>query len=158
LDYTPITEQLLLGAWPRARDVPALEALGVRLLLCMQMERPDPELARPPRTLLRLAAWDTPLTFVSVDRLRQGVDAALPVLASGGRVMAYCKRGRRRSAAMVACILIAQGYSSDAAIARIKERRPVARPATWWVARRIRQFERDWLAGVGQGAGPAGGG
>jgi protein-tyrosine phosphatase len=144
LDISPITDQLFIGAWPKAENIDALVERGVKLILWMQMEQPDAALGRPPMTLLQLGAWDTPVTFVTVERLRQGVDLALPVLAAGGKVMACCKAGRRRSAAMAASILIAQGATTDEAIAVIKDRRPVAKPDNWWVQRRLRQFEQRW--------------
>jgi hypothetical protein len=146
LDVTPITEQLLIGAWPRGEHAAALGDMGVRLVLWMQVERPDIALGADPLRLLYLGAWDTPLTFVGVADLRQGVEMALPVLAAGDKVLAVCKSGRRRSAAMIAAILIAQGYAAGDAMALVKARRPVAQPDRWWVRRRLGQFERAWRA------------
>ncbi len=146
LDVSAITDQLLIAAWPRGEHADDLADMGVELVLWMQVEQPEPELEAAPLTLLGLGAWDTPVTFVSVDKLRQGVAAALPVLARGGKVLAVCKSGRRRSAAMAAAILIAQGWSAADAAALIRQRRPVALPDNWWVRRRLGQFERAWRA------------
>jgi hypothetical protein len=45
---------------------------------------------------------------------------------------------------MGACILIAQGMPSEAAIKLIKEQRPVSDPYAWYIRRRILKFEQTW--------------
>jgi protein tyrosine phosphatase (PTP) superfamily phosphohydrolase (DUF442 family) len=149
LDVSPVTDQLYVGAWPRAEHAGQIAALGIRLVLCMQKEPPARALGEPPLALLALPAWDSPLTFTSVEQLRQGVEAALPVLSAGDKVLAYCKSGRRRSAAMVAAILVAQGATADEALDQVKAARPVATTERFWVRRRLHEFEAAWR---GQGA------
>jgi hypothetical protein len=47
---------------------------------------------------------------------------------------------------MIACILISRGMTAEEAMHLIKEGRPVADPHAPHIERRIRAFERDWLA------------
>jgi protein-tyrosine phosphatase len=74
----------------------------------------------------------------------QGTRAALQVIGSGGRVYTHCSRGRHRSVAMAAAILIAQGFSPEAAMQLIKERRPEADPGASHIRLRILEFGRMW--------------
>jgi protein-tyrosine phosphatase len=72
------------------------------------------------------------------------VEAALPVIDSGGNVLVHCKWGIHRSAAMACCILIAKGYSLDEAVDLVKRQREAAKPDTSYVLTRIKKFEADW--------------
>ena len=47
---------------------------------------------------------------------------------------------------MASCILIARGMTADDAMDIIVANRPVADPHAWYIERRIRMFERDWLS------------
>jgi protein-tyrosine phosphatase len=87
---------------------------------------------------------DFPLFPIPLWILRRGVEEALPVLESGGRVLVYCRGGRHRSVALTCCILIAQGMTADEAMDLVVQKRPVADPRSWHIERRIRAFETDW--------------
>ena len=54
--------------------------------------------------------------------LIRGTHAALGEIGRGGKVYTHCTRGRHRSVAMGAAILIAQGLSPDKAMGLIKVR------------------------------------
>ncbi len=45
---------------------------------------------------------------------------------------------------MACCILIAQGCSAEKAMDLVEARRAVAEPRAFWIAPRIRKFEREW--------------
>jgi hypothetical protein len=47
---------------------------------------------------------------------------------------------------MASCILIARGMSADEAMGLIVANRPVADPHAPHIERRIRAFEKDWIA------------
>jgi hypothetical protein len=47
---------------------------------------------------------------------------------------------------MAACILIARGMTADEAMDLIVSKRPIADPHAGYIERRIRAFEREWLA------------
>ena len=95
---------------------------------------------------LWLHTFDSPLIPIPVRALIRGVQAALEVIGEGGKVYTHCARGRHRSVAMGAAILIAQGLSPEAAMSLIKERRAVADPYMFYIQRRIMMFARRWMA------------
>jgi protein-tyrosine phosphatase len=144
-DISEITPQLYLAARPRSAHVPAVHALAIDLVISMIWFRPTAELTRPPFRLVRLPSIDSPFTPIPLFLLRRGVSAALPVLEAGGRVLVYCRAGRHRSVAMMCCILVAQGMTSAEAMELVKARRPRADPHAFYIASRIRAFERDWM-------------
>jgi protein-tyrosine phosphatase len=76
--------------------------------------------------------------------LKRGVDAALPIIADGWKVLVHCKYGVHRSVAMACCILIGTGHSADEAMRLVAERRAAADPHAGYVQKRIRKFETEW--------------
>ncbi len=145
LDISQITDYLYVGAQPSAEHAEELRARDVRLIISMiGTARPAAALARPPFRLLWLRTYDTFLTPIPVSKLMEGVQAALPVICDGGRVLTYCARGRHRSAAMAAAILIAMGHPAEEAMRLLRARRRIARPQTWYVKRQIKKFEKHW--------------
>jgi protein-tyrosine phosphatase len=65
-------------------------------------------------------------------------------MKSGGKVYIHCARGRHRSVAMAASILIARGWTPEQAMELIKERRRIADPRASHIRPRILQFARRW--------------
>lgn len=147
MDYSTITETLLVGTTPASTDYATLRALKVTLVLNMQVERlPSRDHAAAPMRTLWLPAFDFPLIPIPIRLLRRGAKAALEVMASGGSVYAHCQQGVHRSVAMAAAILIAQGNSATAAMDLIASRRAVADPYAPHIRRRILKFAQDWQA------------
>ncbi len=146
LDITPITEYLYISGWPAGEHAPQIAELGIALIISMIREKQDEELTQPPFQNIQLKTTDFVLLPISTDKLRQGVETALPVIENGGKVLAYCKSGIHRSAAMAACILISQGYSVEDAIQLIKEKRPAAKPDTPHIRKQIEKFAQEWQA------------
>ncbi len=144
MNASAITDSLFIAARPQARDVEAVKALGVSLVLHMIWSWPAPGLNQPPLRLLTLRTFDSPLLRMPLTKVRTGVEAALPVLDQGGRVLVYCRMGRHRSVAMAACILIGLGYPSSEAMDLIAARRAVADPHAPHIESRIRAFESQW--------------
>lgn len=120
--------------------------MDVRLILSMHWLRPARTLGHPPVQLLWLPTFDTPLTPMPLHTLRRGVQAALPVIQGGYRVLAHCRAGVHRSVAMACCVLIGMGLGADEAMRLVEQKRPVADPHAWYIQRRIVQFEQQWLA------------
>ena len=144
-DASAITDHLFIAPMPRARHVEEMRGLGVDLVISMIWFAPPQELTRPPFRLIRLPAFDFPLLPIPLALLRRGAAAAALVLDAGGRVLVYCRAGRHRSVAMAACILIAEGMTSDEAMDTITAHRAIADPHAPHIERRIRAFEADWL-------------
>lgn len=156
MDVSAITDQLYIAARPRAKHVAHVRELRIDLVVSMIWFLPTRELTRPPFKIVRLPTIDSPATPIPLWMLRRGVEAAIPVLDVGGRVLVYCRAGRHRSVAMACCILIAQGRTADEAMDLVTDRRPIADPHIFYIERRIRAFERDWIARQRpQTAGPA---
>lgn len=145
-EYSQITDQLYVAAWPVKENYAEIVALGVRLVINMDWVPPDPKLGEAPLRLLTLETHDTPLTPMPVDKIWTGVKAAAKTMASGDKVMVYCKGGVHRSVVMACCILISQGYPAEEAIRLIKLKRPVARPEDAPYKKAIEGFEVAWKA------------
>jgi len=147
MDVSTITDSLYIAAQPGSADIPAVQELGVGLIINMVFHLRRPKVLQESEVpVLWLPTFDFPLLPIPVETLHRGVEAALPVIERGEKVMVYCQRGRHRSVAMASAILIAQGYSADEAMALILERRPIADPHARHIERQIRRYEAFWLA------------
>lgn len=145
MDYSPITEGLFIGTTPGQADYDLLYSLGVRLVINMRFWRGSPPArGHPPLQYLRLRTFDSPLLPIPTRALMRGTQTALEVMRRGGKVYAHCSRGRHRSVAMAAAILIAQGLPPEGAMKLIKERRAQADPEAFHIRRRILLFARRW--------------
>jgi protein tyrosine phosphatase (PTP) superfamily phosphohydrolase (DUF442 family) len=145
-EYSQITDQLYVAAWPVAKNYAEIVSLGVRLVINMDWIRPDPKLGEPPLRLLTLKTRDSKLTPMALDKIWAGVRAAGETTAEGGKVMVYCKGGVHRSVVMACCILISQGCTAEEAIRLVKEKRPAARPDDPHYQKVISDFEEAWKA------------
>ena len=153
MNFSTITDDLLIGSMPLASDYDRLRELGVRLIINMRFSlgpRPDPhpfdsvQGKHQPISTLWLRSLDSPFFPISVHKLIRGAQAALETIRDGGRVYAHCAYGRHRGVAMGAAILIAQGLDPHAAMELIAERRPVADPYAYYIRPRILKFAREW--------------
>ena len=146
MDFSEITKDLFIGTTPEAQDYNNLRELGVRLVINMRFARgPRPDLHPDALNFLWLRSIDSPVFLISLQKLLQGTHIALETIRNGGKVYSHCARGRHRSVAMGAAILIAQGYSSDDAMHLIKKQRPISDPDMFYIRRRILQFARLWV-------------
>ncbi len=143
-DISQITDYLYLSAWPEGEHADEIRELGIRLILSMHWGRPSRSLGKPPLQLLWLPTLDSPFTPMPIASLQRGVEAALPIIREGGGVLAHCRYGIHRSAAMACCVLIGMGYTAEEAMRLVKDKRPVADPKIWYIRRRIEKFEQHW--------------
>ena len=146
MSISQITDFLFIAPWPTEEDIKTLEANGVRLILSMRQRMPPTHFAHPNIQVVHLPTTDSLFMPMPMDKLHQGVDAALPVIRNGAGVAIFCKQGRRRSVAMTCCILIALGHTAQEAMALVVEKRPIADPTIWHIRRRILRFEQEWRA------------
>ncbi len=145
MNFSEITDSLLIGTMPRKRDYALLRDLGVRLIINTRFSlatRPGPN--EPTIRYLWLRSIDSPLFPISIRALIRGVHVALETINNGGKVYVHCAYGRHRSVAMGSAILIAQGLSPEAAMLLIKEKRAEADPDIFYIRRRILLFARQW--------------
>jgi hypothetical protein len=143
-DVSQITEYLYLSAWPRGEHAQEIKEMGIRLILSMHWRRPQRTLGHAPVRLLWLPSIDSPYTPIPMGFLVRGVEAALPVIGEGGKVLVHCKYGVHRSVAMTCCVLIGTGYSPAGAMQLVKEKRSVADPYVGYVRKRILEFDQVW--------------
>ena len=148
-EYSQITDQLYVAAWPTGEDYEVLTELGVRLVINMDWVPADEKLSEPPLRVLTISEWDTPVTPMSMNNLWKGVNRAQEVFDEAGLVMMYCKGGIHRSVVMACCILISLGYSAEEAMTLVKARRPVADPYSKGAKSSILKFEEEWNAQKG---------
>lgn len=149
MDISRITDSLYVGTTPGQADFERLHDLGIRLVINMRLllGRPPSDALRAMR-YLRLRTFDNPLLPIPSSALLRGTRTALEVIARGGSVYTHCSRGRHRSVAMAAAILIAQGLSPEAAMRTIRERRAVADPGAPHIRPRILEFAQAWDAEI----------
>lgn len=147
-DISPITDYLYISAWPRSDHAEEIRALNVRLILSMHWIKPSRSLDQPPLKLLWLPTIDQPFAPIPIPLLQRGVEAALPVIRDGYRVLVHCRAGVHRSVAMACCVLIGMGLSADEAMQLVIQQRPVADPHAWYIQPRIYKFERRWHDGI----------
>lgn len=146
-DISKITEYLFISDWPEAQHAAEIVRLGIGLVLSMHWMPPQASIRRLPIQVLWLPSIDTPLTPMPLNTLRRGVEAALPVIRDGGKVLCHCRAGVHRSVAMATCVLIGMGYSIEAAMTTVKAGRAVADPDAPYIRRRIVKFEEVWRGG-----------
>jgi protein-tyrosine phosphatase len=146
MDISQITDNLYIASQVKGEHLEDILQLDPGLIISMIGERRPPKaLSEKGLKVLWLRAFDFPLIPIPVKTLNMGVEAALPVIEDGGRVVVFCEGGRHRSVAMASCILIGLGYSADAAMALISRRRELADPYAGHIQRQIRRFEKTWL-------------
>jgi protein-tyrosine phosphatase len=139
---------LYVGAQPEHGKAADLCDLNIGLVISMRGEaRPHAAFGQPPLRSLWLRTYDTIFTPIRVRTLEAGVRAALPVMEQGQAVLVHCHVGRHRSVALAAAILIAQGYTAQAAMQLLRQKRAVADPQAWHIKRVIGKFERQWKRG-----------
>jgi protein tyrosine phosphatase (PTP) superfamily phosphohydrolase (DUF442 family) len=144
-DISQITDYLFISSQPQAKDVEAILSRNIRLVIAMRGDsRPPTVLAQDPLQLLWLHTYDTVLTPIPLKKLLHGVHTALPVIQKGGGILCYCAKGRHRSVAMGAAILISLGHSAGEAMNQIRQQRKVAHPQAPHIRRRIELFDEFW--------------
>jgi len=149
MDFSQITNDLFIGTMPIATDYDHLRDLGVRLVINMRFMRgPQPDLHPEALNFLWLRTIDSPIILVPIQKLIQGTQAALETIRNGGRVYSHCAKGRHRSVAMGAAILIAQGHTPETAMQLIKKQRPIADPGMYYIRNRILRFAQSWKPGA----------
>ena len=145
MNFSPITADLFIGTTPHKKDYDQLRGLGIRLVINMRFERmPHRDPHPTPIERLWLPTFDTPLIPIPIRPLVRGAKAALEIIQNGGKVYAHCAYGAHRGVTMGACILIAQGYTPQAAMELLKAKRLLADPFVFYIRSRILKFANQW--------------
>ncbi len=121
---TWITPQVLGCSFPRRESALAgLAQQGVTVLVNLHTRRHDPSrLARHGLVEVHLPVRD--FSAPSPVQLEQGIAAIAGAVAAGERVALHCGGGLGRTGTLLACYLVHQGWSAEAAVTRVRERRP----------------------------------
>jgi protein tyrosine phosphatase (PTP) superfamily phosphohydrolase (DUF442 family) len=147
VDYSKITEELLVGTTPAVKDYDLLREMGVGLVINMRIERrPYPDLHDSPINFLWLPTIDWPLFPIPISMLKRGAQKALETIQAGRKVLTHCAAGRHRGVAMGAAVLIARGYAAEDAMQLIAANRKVADPQVYYIRSRILRFAQHWQA------------
>ena len=145
-DVSPITDYLYVSAWPRGNHADEIRAMNVRLILSMHWIKPAKVLGDDPIRLIWLPTIDNPFFPMPIRSFELGVEAALPVIKDGYKVLVHCRAGVHRSVAMACCVLVGMGYRAEDAMKLTREKRSVADPDVWYIRNRILKFEKQWLS------------
>lgn len=147
MNYSKITDELLVGTTPEEKDYDLLRELGVGLVINMRFERrPYPDLNVSPLKFLWLPTIDWPLFPIPISMLKRGALQALETIQAGRKVFAHCAGGRHRGVAMGAAVLIARGHDPEEAMQLIATRRKEADPHAFYIRSRILRFAQQWQA------------
>lgn len=151
MDISKITDYLYISAELQPAHRSEVDAHHISLIISMIGRRYPPKLfEQPPYRLLWLQTFDSILFPIPMKKLAQGVQAALPIIKSGKNILVYCAKGRHRSVAMAAAILIATGHTAHEAMELLRAQRKIADPNAWHISRRIRKFEKHWHNEINQ--------
>lgn len=98
--FNEVAPNVLVAGQLNVDDIPRLVRAGVNTLVC---NRPDGEADQTSSATIAAAAKDAGIDFVYLpmatpDDATMQSDQFKQVLANGGKVLAYCRTGRRSSA------------------------------------------------------------
>ncbi len=123
LNVSRIDDLLFVGGQFRARQWPALRALGIRAVLSLQAEREDTFHGLPPDRALRLQVPD--FYPPSIEQLQEAVVFIQAAHAEQLPVLVHCHAGVGRAALTASAFLIAGGMSHAEAFAHLRRARPI---------------------------------
>jgi predicted protein tyrosine phosphatase len=123
LNVSRIDDLLFVGGQFRARQWPALRALGIRAVLSLQAEREDTFHGPPPDRALRLLVPDFHPPLIA--QLQEAVVFIQAAHADHLPVLVHCHAGVGRAALTASAFLIAGGMSHAEAFANIRRARPI---------------------------------
>jgi protein tyrosine phosphatase (PTP) superfamily phosphohydrolase (DUF442 family) len=123
LNVTQIDELLFVGGQFRARQWPALRALGIRAVLSLQAEYEDQFFGPPPARALRLEVPD--FQAPTVEQLHEAIAFIESAHADRLPVMVHCHAGVGRAALTASAYLMSRGLEYSVAFGTIRRARPI---------------------------------
>ncbi len=126
-DY--IDPNVIVGAYPFARDVPGLSAEGVRAVVNTCEEYPGPLKAYEAFGIEQLWMPTTDFTHPTLEDVSNAVEFVQKHVEQEGKIYIHCKAGRARSATVAICWLIKyRGQSITEAQTTLLRARPHINP------------------------------
>jgi atypical dual specificity phosphatase len=147
--WDPIDENVIVGAFPFARDVPEMAKEGVRAVVntCEEYSGPVAEYEAHQIEQMRMPTVD--FTHPSFDDVCRAVEFVDRHVADGHSVYIHCKAGRARSATVAICWLMKEKQiSAGEAQAWLIRKRPhvnkklPSRPV-------VQQYEKEFVSPKG---------
>ena len=129
LDYSVVTNTLIVGKTPFGGDYNLLKEMGVGLAINMRVEWPTLVFARQkiiPE--IWVPTIDSKYYPLNKAKLYNAALVANKATDNGYKIYVYCREGRHRSIVMAATILKMQGYGYDESKRLIINSRPIADP------------------------------
>jgi protein-tyrosine phosphatase len=127
MDVYQVDDHGQLFISPAIESWDTLEALGIDTIIDLEGGLDDHIPTTSNRCLyLYFPIDDDNEQLPCMVRLRAIAKMAAALIADGHRVLSHCGQGYNRSAFVAGLILIELGMSGDAAVARLRERRPGA--------------------------------
>lgn len=143
--WDAVDDNVILGAFPFAVDVPRLAELGIGAVVNTCHEYNGPLEAYRKFDIEQLHIPTTDFTHPKFDDLEKAVEFMDQQIASGRKVYVHCKAGRARSATVVACWMIkSRKLTAKEAQAVMSECRPHVNPR---IEQRpvVQEFETRYL-------------
>jgi len=125
LRYSQVTPHLFVGPQYGRPGKSALQRAGINATVCLREEFNDEEHGLTLTDYCYLPVPDN--TAPTLAQLDEGVAFIQRIIKAGGKVYVHCGSGSGRSPSLAAAYLIAEGYSLDEAVAKIKQARPFIR-------------------------------
>jgi hypothetical protein len=145
IDISRVTDYLYVGSRVGKEHADELRSFNFNLIISMIGQKPpDKVYTLPPFKTLWIRTYDSFVTPIPIKKLLVGVEAALTVIQSKGKVLVFCMQGKHRSVAMAAAVLIGMGHTGEQAIDLLTIAREVADPRRWYIRKQINAFERYW--------------
>ncbi len=132
LRFSEVTPQIYVGAQYTARGKARLEKRGIHYSVNMREEFDDATHGVALRHYCYLPTVDD--TMPSPEALDRGVAFIREAVTAGARVYIHCAGGIGRAPTMAAAYFIAEGMSTDDALAHIAKARPFIKPVPEQIA------------------------
>jgi len=124
-----IDPNVIVGAYPFARDVPAMHAAGIRAVVNTCEEYPGPQAEYEKYGIEQLRIPTTDFTHPKLKDVQRAVEFVQQHAEAGETVYIHCKAGRARSATVALCWLMKyRGRSMEEGQATLLESRPHTNP------------------------------
>lgn len=127
--WDQVDPNVIVGAFPFARDVPAMHEAGVRAVVNTCEEYAGPQTEYEKFGIEQFYMPTTDFTHPKLEDVERAVEFVQNHVDKDEKVYIHCKAGRARSATVALCWLMKyRGMTADEAQAKLLEARPHTNP------------------------------